>query len=95
MSKNISGTEETKVVQTELPSSRYELFKLAARERGMTIKEAAREALIEFTLRYQPVDQDDPLFAPLEWDVGDDEPIDDASERIDDIAYGDLEAEDG
>lgn len=97
MSQNIPEAEETKVVQTELPTSRYELFKGAARERGLTIKAAAREALTEFTLRYQAVDRDDPLFTPLDWDDAVDESDDDASERVDDIAYGSVEpeAEDG
>lgn len=87
MSQDMSSVDDKKVVQTELPAERYRRFKQAADERGLTIKEAAAEALTMFTHRYQPMDPDDPLFAPLSWDddavAGDD----DASERVDDIAY--------
>lgn len=87
MTKNITDAEETKVVQTEVSAGLYEQFKKAADGRDMTIKEAAREALTEFTYRHQPVDPDDPLFAPLEWDDAA-AATDDASERVDELAYG-------
>lgn len=74
-------------MQTELPVSRFERFKRAARECDLTVEEAAAEALVEFTQRYQPVDRDDPLFTPLDWDDEVDR-TDDASERIDEIVYG-------
>lgn len=93
MSQDITKTEETKVVQTEVPTPLYEQFKTATDERGMTIKQAAAEAIREFTYRYQPIDPDDPLFAPLRWDDEDIAQSDDASERIDEIAYGDLDAD--
>lgn len=88
MSQDMSQADETKVVQTELSATLYDRFKEAADERGLTIKEAAAEAITTFTDRYQPIDPDDPLFAPLSWD--DDAVVreDDASERVDEIAYG-------
>lgn len=93
MPQNISEAEETKVVQTEVSARLYEQFTEAARDQDMTLKEAAAEAILEFTYRHQPVDPDDPLFAPLEWDDADVEPDDDGSERVDDIAYGDLDTD--
>lgn len=87
MSQNVADSEETKVVQTEVPARLHEQFTQAARKQDMTLKEAAAEAIAAFTYRHQPVDSDDPLFAPLEWD-DDVERDDDASERVDDIAYG-------
>lgn len=91
MPQNMSQADETKVVQTELPAELYDRFKEAADARGLTIKEAAAEAITEFTYRYQPIDPDDPLFAPLSWDDDAVVPDDDASERVDEIAYGGLD----
>lgn len=39
-----------KVVQTELPEKEYEMLVSAARHEGLTIKEAARKALLEWSL---------------------------------------------
>lgn len=88
MSQDMSTTESTKVVQTELTTSLYVRFKAAAHERGLSIKEATAEAISEFTYRYQPTDPDDPLFGPLSWDDEAVDRDDGASERVDDIAYG-------
>lgn len=87
MAEDISEVEGSKVVQTEVPTEVYERFSRAARERELTIKEAAQRAIEAFADRYQPVDPDDPLFAPLDRDEGE-EPVDDASERVDEIVYG-------
>lgn len=87
----MSDTEETKVVQTEVPASLYERFTAAGRDRGLTSKEAMAEAIEEFVHRYQPVDPDDPLFIPLEWEAEDPNQADDASERVDELAYGHFE----
>lgn len=89
MSLDIS--EETKVVQTEVPASLYERFVAAAEARDVTIKEAALEAITEFTYRHEPIDPDDPIFEPLSWEAEDIERDDDASERVDEIAYPDAE----
>lgn len=87
MSKNIE--EPTKVVQTEVPTTLYERFARAADARTLTIKEAASEAIAEFVYRHEPVDPDDPLFEALSGDTGSAPTDDDASERVDEIAYGD------
>lgn len=90
MSEDISGAERAKVVQTEVPRALYDRFSRVAADRGETIKEAALAAIEGYADRHEPVDPDDPLFAPLEADVAGGE--DDASERVDEIAYG---ADDG
>lgn len=86
MSENIE--EGTKVVQTEVPASLYERFSAASNARDMNIKEAVREAIAEFTYRNEPIDPDDPILAPLAWDADGTSTDDDASERVDEILYG-------
>lgn len=86
MAENIE--EGTKVVQTEVTASLYERFAAAANAREMTIKEAVREAIAEFTYRNEPIDPDDPILAPLSGDAETTSTDDDASERVDEILYG-------
>jgi hypothetical protein len=86
MSKNIEGGD--KVVQTEVPTSLHERFVAAADARGMTIKEAVREAIAEFTYRNEPVDRDDPIFEPLSRATDTESADDVASEQVDDLLYG-------
>lgn len=86
MAENIE--EETKVVQTEVPASLYERFAAAANAREMTIKEAVREVVIEFTHRNEPIDPDDPILAPLSGDAEATSTDEDTSERVDEILYG-------
>lgn len=61
MSKN-----ETKHVQTELDPEEYDQLREFARERGLSIKEAGHEALVEWIERQQQVDPTDPAFTVLE-----------------------------
>lgn len=86
MSENIE--EASKVVQTEVSPALYERFAAAAADKEMTLKEATREAIAEFTYRNEPIDPDDAIFAPLADEPGP-EGADDASERVDEILYGD------
>lgn len=86
MSENIEKGE--KVVQTEVSTSLHERFAAAADAREMTIKEAVREAITEFTYRNEPVDRDDPIFEPLSWATDPESADDDASERVDELLYG-------
>lgn len=86
MAKNIG--EGTKVVQTEVTASLYERFAAAASAREMTIKEAVREAIADFTYRNEPIGPDDPILAPLSGDAEVTSTDDDASERVDEILYG-------
>ncbi len=50
-----------KVVQTELGEDEYEALSALAKQEGLTIKEAARRALLEWTMSGVDLKQD-PLF---------------------------------
>ncbi len=50
-----------KVVQTELGEDEYEVLSSVAKREGLTIKEAARRALLEWSLSSLDLKQD-PLF---------------------------------
>lgn len=56
----------TRHVQTELDEDEYEQFRNFADERGVSLKEAGREALIEWVESQQHVDPFDPAFTVLE-----------------------------
>ncbi len=49
-----------KVVQTELDAKEYELLSSTAKTKGLTIKEAARKALVEWAISSGDI-SDDPL----------------------------------
>ncbi len=53
--------EEKKVVQTELTRSEHEMVASAAKSRNLTLKQAAREALLEWATSEIDLGQD-PLF---------------------------------
>lgn len=61
----MSGPESTHV-QTELSGTEYEQFRKFASERGLSIKDAGHEALVEWVERQQRVDPTDPAFTVLE-----------------------------
>lgn len=68
ISWNRTGTvsdAETKHVQTELSREEYERFRAFANERGLTVKEAGQEALLEWIHRRGQVDPTDPAFTVL------------------------------
>src|SRR6266705_4623422 len=50
-----------KVVQTELGEREYDLLSDVAKKEGLTIKEAARRALLEWSISVMEL-KDDPLF---------------------------------
>ena len=50
-----------KVVQTELGEREYDLLSDVAKKEGLTIKEAARRALLEWSMSVAEL-KDDPLF---------------------------------
>ena len=54
-----SGTNH---VQTELSEEEYEQFREFAEEHGLSLKEAGREALVEWIERKQSADPNDPAF---------------------------------
>ena len=60
------SSNDTKHVQTELSEDDYERFLEFARERGMSLKEAGHEALVEWVERQQQPPPDDPAFTVLD-----------------------------
>lgn len=60
------SSDEAKHVQTELSDEEYERFRSFARERGLSIKEAGREAMVEWVQRQQRADPNDPAFTVLD-----------------------------
>ena len=61
----MSGNDTTHV-QIELREDEYERFRDFARERGLSLKEAVHEALIEWTERQQRLDPTDRAFTVLD-----------------------------
>ena len=60
------NSDDTKYVQTELSEDDYEQFRKFAREHGLSIREAGREAVIEWIERQQQADPNDPAFTILD-----------------------------
>jgi hypothetical protein len=58
--------ETSKHVQTELTEREYEAFREFATEQGLSIKEAGREALLDWVQRQRRPDPSDPAFTVLE-----------------------------
>ena len=57
---------DSRHVQTELAGKEYEAFRKFAQERGMTVKEAGREALVKWVERQRRADPYDPAFIVLD-----------------------------
>ncbi len=60
------SSNDTKHVQTELDADEYERFRAFAEEHGLSLKEAGREALVEWIERRQQADPNDRAFTVLE-----------------------------
>lgn len=60
------SSDDQKHVQTALSPEEYERLRSIANERGLSIKEAGRQALTEWVERAQRADPDDPAFAVLD-----------------------------
>lgn len=60
------SSDDAKHVQTELSEEEYERFREFASERGLSIKEAGHEALVEWVERQQQVDPNDRAFTVLD-----------------------------
>ena len=60
------SSNDTKHVQTELDADEYERFQAFAEEHGLSLKEAGREALVEWIERRQQADPNDRAFTVLE-----------------------------
>ena len=59
-------SSSTKHVQTELDEEAYERFCKFAEEHGLSLKEAGREALLEWIERQQRADPNDRAFTVLD-----------------------------
>jgi hypothetical protein len=59
-------SSDTKHVQTELDEEAYERFYEFAEERGLSLKEAGHEALLEWVERQQRTDPNDRAFTILD-----------------------------
>jgi hypothetical protein len=53
---------EVKHIQSELEPHEYVEFKRAAKKKGITLKEAAREAIVEWTREEAGFNMEDPFF---------------------------------
>lgn len=60
------SSDDTRHVQTELNEDEYEQFREFAREHGLSLKEAGREALVEWVERRQRANPDDRAFTVLD-----------------------------
>lgn len=60
------SSNDTKHVQTELTEDEYERFREFAWEHGLSLKEAGREAVMEWVERQQQADPDDRAFTVLD-----------------------------
>jgi hypothetical protein len=76
------SSENSKHVQTELDENKYERLRKFARERGLSIKEAGEEALVEWIERQERPDPDDPAFTVFD-ELDTDGPEIDAREESD------------
>jgi hypothetical protein len=59
-------SNDTTHVQTELTEEEYEQFREFARERGLSLKEAGHEAVLEWVERQKQADPNDPAFTVLD-----------------------------
>ena len=81
---------EHKVAQTEFDSAEYTRVAAVARKKGLTIKEALREAALRWAEEERGINPDDPIFdialgrrkAPS-WGKG----TENASEQVDETVY--------
>lgn len=58
--------DDAKHVQTELTHEEYRAFREFAMERGLTVKEAGREALLRWVDRQRSADPRDPAFTVID-----------------------------
>jgi hypothetical protein len=55
---------ERKVAQTELNNEEYETLQKTAQKKGLTIKEALRQAAAQWVLEESGINPSDPIFHP-------------------------------
>jgi hypothetical protein len=90
MSDDMSSDSNEKVVQTRLSAAEYERFRRIADEEGITLKEALRRAVTEYTGTREKHDSDDPFFQGAASSGSDAEPDEQlTAEKTDSYLYGD------
>ncbi|MFQ6075095.1 MAG: hypothetical protein ACE5Z5_03015 [Candidatus Bathyarchaeia archaeon] len=75
---------QKKIVQTILSEDEYRKLKETVQKLDMSIREAAREAILEWTEEKSGIDPDDPIFKLKPIPYRDKA----ASTRVDEIVYG-------
>lgn len=60
------SSNDTKHVQTELDQDEYEQFREFANERGLSLREAGHEALLDWVRNQRRADPNDPAFTVLD-----------------------------
>lgn len=74
------------MAQTELDEAEYSTLAATARKKGLTIKEALREAAVRWTREESGINPKDPIFhvKSRDWGKG----TENASREIDETLYG-------
>ena len=77
---------ERKVAQTELEPAEYSTLAATARKKGLTIKEALREAALRWSREESGINPNDPIFhvKARDWGKG----TENASKEVDETVYG-------
>ena len=77
---------ERKVAQTELEPAEYSTLAATARKKGLTIKEALREAALQWSQAESGMNSSDPIFyaKARDWGRG----TENASREVDETVYG-------
>lgn len=66
MNTNQPSIDDPKHVQTELTPEEYDSFRRMARERGLSVKAAVREAIVDWVDRHRQPDPNDRAFTVLD-----------------------------
>ena len=77
---------ERKVAQTELEPKEYSALSTTAKKNHLSIKEALRQAVLQWIQERSGINPDDPIFRlkPVDWGKG----TENASREVDETVYG-------